>query len=1061
MVLGQVMEKLIVLTPNDGDFQQGFKNVKLQICPQQESITAIAQLPPAPDIPVLYRRWQKQYPLLVKSPFLKVPRGFKNVQITNISRQNFESCRQDLQRRLNDWLNSETFLGAFEQMCQKLELKEGDRVCCLIQTHNCSTLQVQALWQELPWYWWQFWQQFDKVEFALSLRNITFPQAPLPREGRLRRTRILSILGNSQNIDITFDRQAIESLRDRGASPVFLTQPQRWEFTQLWDEPWDILCFSGHSEMYNTGQGGWLGINEQERLEMEQLKKALRAACDRGLQIAIFNSCDGLGLARAIADLPLPILIVWQSLVPDNLAQQFLLYFFQSFSQQNSLYSAVREAREKLELAWGDRDLCQLPLIVQNSATLPLTWPQMRRSQDATSISLEGFNQISASSDRQMKSGITANRLILLDKVQSNWIKPLLHNSFQQRLRIELNLEERLNAVDLPCKIAWETPQQQQRPLLPGTRAIDKFDELGLGRTLLILGQPGSGKTTLLLEIARELIADARQDTTLPIPVIFNLSTWGDRLTQKSLETWLVSELYQRYQVPKAQSKTWIKKQQLLLLLDGLDEVKIERRLACLNAINRFRQNYGRTEIIVCSRIDDYNVLPQQLQFQGAIYLKPLTTAQIEQYFQQNGESLAILKKAWESDKTLQELAKTPLMLNIMTVAYQGLSAEQLPPMTSLSERRQHLFNAYIQRMFARRNLSHTYPQNQALHWLVWLAQRMVSHSQTLFFIERIQPTWISQRQQRQYYYLGVKLFFGLIAGFFAGFHFGSQTIKDEPWKLIAFAVISAVAAAIAGGVSTRFPGLIPGILCGLIYVLIVTQLMLSLSLWETQYVPKDFFWSLLIDGIVLGIFLGFIRRSIGIVDTVRWSWSRAFRYIAVGLAFCLIYIIFRINLGNPYATYGTCTYWFCILQEIIAFIAIFGPIGGLDKGKEIEKTNIPNQGIWRSLQNTLLFFTILTPIGVLLSFGRYSDNIYEIIGISLTVGILAALGGGQRSGIVLIQHFVLRLFLWMNRDIPWNYARFLDYASERILLQKVGGGYIFVHRLLLEHLARSPLSLH
>jgi len=1036
------MEKLIRLTPENGDFQQGFRGVKLQIRSQQDTVTAIAQLPPAKDIPVLYRRWQKQYQILLNSPILKVPRGFKKAQITNISLQDFESCRADLQRRLNEWLNAEEFLGVFQQICQQFELNSRDRVCCIIQTHRIRSTPVQALWQQLPWHWWEYWQQFDKVEFALSFREIALPTPLLPRGKRLRRTRILSILGNSQNINITFDRQAIENLRDRGASPVFLNQPQRSEFTQLWDEPWDILCFSGHSEMHDTGQGGWLGINNNERIEIDQLKKALRAACDRGLQIAIFNSCDGLGLARAIADLPLPVLIVWQSAVPDNLAQQFLLYFFQSFSNHNSLYSAIREAREKLELAWGDRDLCQLPLIIQNTDTLPLTWPQMRHSQAAIAPPPQ----------------ISENRHILLDKVQSNWIKPLLYNSLQQRLRIELNLEEHLNAIDLPCKIAWETSQQQQRSLLPGTRAIDKFDELGLGRTLLLLGQPGSGKTTLLLEMAQELIADARQDGTLPIPVIFNLSTWGDRLSHKTLTAWLISELQQRYQVPKAQSKTWIEQQKLLLLLDGLDEVKAERRLACLNAINRFRQHHGRTEIIVCSRINDYNALPQKLQFQGAIYLKPLTTSQIEQYFQQNGESLAILKNTWELDATLQELAQTPLMLNIMTVAYQGLSVEQIPLINSLPERRQHLFDAYLKRMFARRNLSHLYPQDKALQWLVWLAQRLVSHSQTLFFIERMQPTWLSQGQQRQYYYLGVKLLFGLIAGFFAGFHFGSQTIEDEPWKLMAFAGVSAVAGAIAGGVSTRFPGFISGVLCGIIYVLIVTRIVFFFSLWNTEYIPKDFLWALLIDGIVIGLLLGFIRRSIGIVDTVRWSWSRAFRYLGIGTTFCVIYITLRIVLGNPYASYGSCEYWICIIQELSAFMIIFGLIGGLAKGKEIEKTSVPNQGIWRSLRNSLLFFAILTPIGVMLSFGRYTDNIYEIIGISSTVGILAALGGGQRSGIVLIQHFMLRLFLWFNRNTPWNYARFLDYASDRIILQKVGGGYIFVHRLLLEHLARSPL---
>jgi hypothetical protein len=37
---------------------------------------------------------------------------------------------------------------------------------------------------------------------------------------------------------------------------------------------------------------------------------------------------------------------------------------------------------------------------------------------------------------------------------------------------------------------------------------------------------------------------------------------------------------------------------------------------------------------------------------------------------------------------------------------------------------------------------------------------------------------------------------------------------------------------------------------------------------------------------------------------------------------------------------------------------------------------------------------------------------------------------------------------------VPWNYARFLDYCAERILLRKLGGEYVFVHRLMLEYFA-------
>jgi hypothetical protein len=36
----------------------------------------------------------------------------------------------------------------------------------------------------------------------------------------------------------------------------------------------------------------------------------------------------------------------------------------------------------------------------------------------------------------------------------------------------------------------------------------------------------------------------------------------------------------------------------------------------------------------------------------------------------------------------------------------------------------------------------------------------------------------------------------------------------------------------------------------------------------------------------------------------------------------------------------------------------------------------------------------------------------------------------------------------------PLNYIRFLNYAVERVFLRKVGGGYIFTHRLLMEYFA-------
>jgi hypothetical protein len=56
-------------------------------------------------------------------------------------------------------------------------------------------------------------------------------------------------------------------------------------------------------------------------------------------------------------------------------------------------------------------------------------------------------------------------------------------------------------------------------------------------------------------------------------------------------------------------------------------------------------------------------------------------------------------------------------------------------------------------------------------------------------------------------------------------------------------------------------------------------------------------------------------------------------------------------------------------------------------------------------------------------------------------------------SAEAVLKHFSLRLVLTFNNYTPWNYARFLDYCTEQLLLQRVGGGYRFIHRLLEEHL--------
>jgi hypothetical protein len=132
----------------------------------------------------------------------------------------------------------------------------------------------------------------------------------------------------------------------------------------------------------------------------------------------------------------------------------------------------------------------------------------------------------------------------------------------------------------------------------------------------------------------------------------------------------------------------------------------------------------------------------------------------------------------------------------------------------------------------------------------------------------------------------------------------------------------------------------------------------------------------------------------------------------------------------------------------------------------DLERKTIPNQGIWKSAVNALIaglgtglisemIFKLTNELFTGLGFGLGSG-----VGIGLGRGIWVGIGVGMgRGGIACIQHFTLRLVLYHNGYIPWNYARFLDYATERLYLQRVGGRYRFIHKLLQEHFAQMDFS--
>jgi len=677
-----------------------------------------------------------------------------------------------------------------------------------------------------------------------------------------------------------------------------------------------------------------------------------------------------------------------------------------------------------------------------------------------------------SSNEHRQQSIEKQNRQRMLAKVHAFWIKGVLEQSLHDAALIALGLKGQPDAVANPWRLVLQQPDQSEHPLPSGTRITRVYDDVG--GELLILGEPGSGKTTLLLELARDLLDRAKKDEMLPMPVVFNLSSWA--VKQQPITEWLIEELHTNYQVPRKLGLLWVDADQVLPLLDGLDEVASKHRSACVDAINAYRQEHGLVPTVVCSRSTEYLSQVKRMLLRSAVVVQPLTAQQIDDYLSSAGGQMAAVHKELRKDTELQELVSTPLMLSILTLAYQGKSIDDLLSADSSERYRQQVFATYIQRMLQRRGIETQYTQQQTMHWLTWLAKQMKQHNQTKFFIEMLQPDWLLDNRLQLFYYNTVGGLVGMI------FAFCLIVASITALSNLSIALVTGLLIGAFVGIFNRirFPiGLIVGLPFGLIAGIIF-------GLRSPQHTGLG--GALL--GIAFGGLAGFfvddsIRKAKGIiepVESVNWSWV-GFREslvpaLSVGSIIGLVSGVIFILIPREYFVLGGSIILSFIGGVLVALIFTFLVTivwslryGGM-VGRVIAEhhSTRPNQGIRTSARNALfviLLFALIAVVfraitlylrdelllqGLASNFAIHlvlSRNLDDVVIGGLSAGLIF---GFPIGGLPCVQHAVLRFLLWHARCIPLNYPRFLDYATDRILLRKVGGGYIFIHRLLLEY---------
>lgn len=796
-------------------------------------------------------------------------------------------------------------------------------------------------------------------------------------------------------------------------------------------------------------------------------------------------------------------------IIPNELNSEFLIA---EYHQTRGDWLATNGDKMGMEAAWRqayelyrqtENGRLDAYLVSEKLRQEGLPLPEEETVQDTTSPTPPG------------KDGLR-----LIDNVKAAWIEGVLEKALDEKFELRMGRDR-----SQPANIVYHRPQSLDRPLAGGHHLSRLFD--AAGRSLLILGAPGSGKTITLLQLLDELLEEARQDGRVPIPLLFNLSSYTAFVREKKdkeheLGDWLAEQAYNQYRLNRKTTRQELDKGRITLLLDGLDEVSAEDNLRerCVTVINEFIQKTP-CGLVVCSRITDYQTLQNRLELAQALVLQPLSNRQIDTFIRQiESPNEAALLESIQNNWQLREALRSPLLLNIFPQTFPAItvSTNQRTSLgVTVEDQRQALFTAYVDNVFEQplptkdETKIDSQRREKSMHRLSFLANRMQQVGTSLFSIEELQPSWLPKiliSYYRGYYGYIHGLLIGIIVGLIS-FPLG-RIIAGWSGGMISFlffVLIGQVGGALAVRLTTQVNEYwlragIGGLIGGHLAVFmggIFLALFFTVSNYQENYTFSDLINAGLIPWLFVGLglficnYIASLAKKIQLrekVIPIHPSFKRFRYYLASGSFFGCIYgsivgIIFGVSgillSGIFVGPFGNIlSGLFSGLIVGLIGLTIGGAIGGLlaflDTPR-IDDRPIPGNGVWISLRNAIFMIVLITliigipdaaidlpeeteatlssrffigiPKAILdLSINTDYFNVFYFL-VSILPPTFTWFGG-----LAWCQHWALRFVLWRNGDLPFHLIPWLSEMTERGLLRRVGGGYIFIHRSLLEYFA-------
>jgi hypothetical protein len=701
------------------------------------------------------------------------------------------------------------------------------------------------------------------------------------------------------------------------------------------------------------------------------------------------------------------------------------------------------------------------------------------------------------------------NERTLIDAVWTE-VDDRLRQSLYNAFLISLDMAEQRSQVSRPWDSELRTAEQKSKPLPSGTSIVEVFDRRDVGGKLLVLGNPGAGKTTTMLDLAAALVQRANADPDEPIPVMVNLSSWRD--AQQSLTEYIWKNLKEKQvSIPKDLWKAWLKEKKIVPLLDGLDEIPPERQEAAVKAINNWlKSEEGSSRLLVCSCLEEYELYTTNLHLNGAICINPLTDDQIKAYL--NSLKMGHLWNTLYRDTELLKLVRTPLLLRVSTSTNDAIDLTQLEQLKTTHDRRKYLLKAYISCQLNEPLNSKGYQPNQQptgqqiCNWLAWLAKQLEEQSVDEFSIPLLQSYVLDGQSCRWYYWNILFLLNFLIIASFIIMVTPRLLLDTHPislTRILTSISFLCLPASFILTTQTKHDG------ANLIIYLISSPLRLfqSKSLQNlSRSVPpiheiyfgarfrrslpsiRDFqaalkqawnsvysFYRIPITSIpIIAIFLTLFHELI--IYTSKLTKRRRIHVLSLKL-WRKIHRNERLHQQYKEHPYGiliesgieydkflrenggflarTALGSMNFLTGFFLFILLLIPtILGCLFSEEIKVSRKANEEISESLRIALLI-TLALVLHVYTSSKYDPGSFFSSEYFTFAFGFIGCL-----SFLSLMKHLSLRITLTFKMKVaPWYYARFLNHCTDRLLLQRVGGRYRFIHPLVQEHFAAMPLE--